>query len=159
MTAYEQLPPSTRVWVYQSNKPFADAQIPEIRKHIQAFATKWVSHNRQLHSFADILHNRFIVLMVDESQAGASGCSIDASVHFLQALQNHYQVDLFDRMVFSYKNGEKVVSVPREEFAALYEKGEIGDNTPVFDNLVSTKADFEAQWVKPLVESWHKQMV
>ena len=123
MTAYEQLPPSTRVWVYQSNKPFADGQVPEIRKHVQEFATKWVSHNRQLHSFADVLHNRFIVLMVDESQAGASGCSIDASVHFLQALQQHYQVDLFDRMVFSYKAGEESDLGPKRPICCLIRAG------------------------------------
>ena len=97
--------------------------------------------------------------MVDESLAGASGCSIDKSVHFIKQIEQHYGVDLFDRMTFTYKDGETVKSAPRMEFAELYKMGKINDATLVFDNLVKTKGDFTSNWVKPLGESWHKRMV
>ncbi|MEL6720198.1 MAG: hypothetical protein AAFP82_15915, partial [Bacteroidota bacterium] len=130
-----------------------------VRQYLQQFATQWVSHNRALRSFADLFHHQFIVLMVDESQAGASGCSIDASVHFLQQLQAKFNVNLFDRMTFAYKEGEEVKTAHRSEFKELYQAGKISDETLVFDNLVNTKGAFEEQWVKPLGKSWHKRMV
>ncbi len=159
MTTLTMLPPDTRVWIYQSNRPFSSEDLPKIRETVQYFAQLWVSHNQQLRAWSDVLHRRFIVLMVDESQAGASGCSIDKSVHFLKALQAEYQVDLFDRLVFSYLDGETVHTVPRETFAQLYADGVIHDETPVFDTLVSTKGAFDQGFVRPLGQSWHKRMV
>ena len=159
MTAYDVLPDSTRVWIYLANQPFKEEDIPVIRREAQAFAQSWISHNRQLRAHADVLHNRFIVLMVDESQADASGCSIDKSVYFLKQLQAEYGVDLFDRMAFSFKDGEEVFTVPREEFARLYQEGRINDHTLVFDTLVSTKEELDQKWLKPLSQSWHKRMV
>ena len=159
MTEYATLPDTTRVWIYHSNQPFKNEDLPLIKVKLQQFAIQWVSHNRQLRAYADVLHNRFIVLMVDESQAGASGCSIDSSVKFLKNLQAEYQVDLFDRMVFAYQDGEEVKSVPRAEFASLYDSGKINDATPVFDTLVKNKGEFDGKWIKPLGESWHKRMV
>lgn len=159
MTTYDILPDTTRVWIYQAQQPFPTDKLVEIRQHLSKFATSWVSHNNQLRAYGEIYHNQFIVLMVDESLAGASGCSIDKSVHFIKQLEQHYQVDLFDRMTFTYKDGDAVKSAPRLEFATLYEAGKINDTTLVFDNLVKTKEEFETKWVKPLGESWHKRMV
>lgn len=156
---YDNLPASTRVWIYQSSRPFTDVELPMIRQYLQQFAIQWVSHNRALRAFADVFHEQFIVLMVDESQAGASGCSIDASVHFLQQLQVKFGMDLFDRMTFAYKEGDKVKTAHRSEFKQLYQAGKISEETLVFDNLVNTKGAFDEKWVKPLGESWHKRMV
>ncbi len=159
MTNYTTLPDTSRVWIYQAQAPLSPKITEEIQAHLTKFATAWVSHNNQLHAFAKVFHNQFLVLMVDESQAGASGCSIDKSVHFMQQLEQHYQIVLFDRMTFTYKDGDTIRSVPKNEFAALYKAGTITDETLVFDNLVKTKKDFDSQWVKPLASSWHKRMV
>ena len=159
MTTYTTLPDTTRVWIYQSNQPLPDTKIPEVKIKITQFVKNWVSHKRALRAFGDILHNQFVVLMVDESQAGASGCSIDKSVNFLKMLQAEYGVDLFDRMVFTYQLDGKIHSSNRSEFAQLYRAGTINDQTPVFDNLVNNKGDFDRAWIKPLGSSWHKRMV
>lgn len=156
---YDTLPATTRVWVYQSNQPFRDEDLPTLRQHLQQFTRQWISHNRQLRAYGDVLYNRFVVLMVDESQADASGCSIDKSVYFLKSLQQSYGVDLFDRMCFSYRDSSGVHTVNRDEFARLYAEGVINDQTEVFDPLVATKDDFDRRFVKPLGESWHKRLV
>ena len=160
MHDYESLPPDTRVWIYQGSRPFAEADIPGIREQVKAFAQRWVSHNRALRSYGDVWHDRFVVLMVDETRAGASGCSIDTSVHFLQDLAEATGVDLFDRMIFTYRDNttRAIQSAPREEFMALYQQGKIDDDTVVFDNLIQRKADFEDRWEKRLADSWHKRM-
>jgi hypothetical protein len=159
MTNIDQLPDTTRVWVYQANQPFPESAWPAVKGKIQEFANQWVSHNRQLRSYGDLLHGQFVVLMVDESQADASGCSIDKSVYFLKQLQAEYGIDLFDRMTFTYKDGEEVKTAGREAFSALYQQGKINDDTLVFDTLVNNKKDFDAALLKPLSQSWHKRMV
>jgi len=159
MTNYNLLPDSTRVWIYQSKTPLSKGVAQELQQHLSQFATNWISHNNQLRSHAAIYHNQFIVLMVDESQAGASGCSIDKSVHFLQQLEQHYGIDLFDRLTFTYKEGEEIKTAHKSTFAELYKAGKITDETLVFDNLVNTKTSFETDWLKPLKNSWHKRMI
>ncbi len=159
LTPYDQLPDTTRIWIYQSNISFSDTDIPKLRTTLQSFAKNWVSHNKMLRTYADVYHNYFIVLMVDESLTGASGCSIDSSVRFMQQLQAEYKVNLFDRMCFAYLKNGKVKTASREEFSSLYEQKRITDDTLVFNNLVNTKRDFEQKWQIKLADSWHKRMV
>jgi len=159
LTNYESLPDTTRVWIYQSSRPFTPVELESLLPQLRQFTAEWVSHNQALKAFAQVYHQRFIVLMVDESQAGASGCSIDKSVYYMKQLEAEYQVNLFDRLTFSYKDGDEIRLAPKDEFAALYREGKINDQTLVFDNLVKNKGEFESRWVLPLEESWHKRMV
>lgn len=159
MITYDTLPDTTRVWIYQGARPMTEAEATEAQQHLHQFATQWVSHSRDLRAIGKLFHQQFIVLMVDESQSGASGCSIDASVKFVQQLAAHFNIDFFDRMTFAYQVEDTIKTAHRDEFAALYQAGKINDATLVFDNLVTTKGDFDRAWVKPLSQSWHKRMV
>lgn len=159
MTTYEQLPDHSRVWVFQSDKPLPDETVKEMEQKVQEFATQWQSHQKQLKAYGEIRYNRFIILIVDESAYGASGCSIDAMMHFMQSLAGEFEVDLFDRMRFSYVQNEQVCTVDSQEFAELYQQKKITDDTIVFDNLVTKKADFKQAWMKPLKQSWHNRFV
>ncbi len=152
-------PDDARVWVYQSPIPIDEEKVGEVNQHLERFAEKWTSHNRALHAAAGLLHDRFLVLVVNEANAEASGCSIDSSVRFIQQLNQHYGVDFMDRLHFAYLDNDKVKVLHKDEFAQEYERGAISDETLVFDNLVRTKADFIGQWVKPLSESWMKRFV
>lgn len=159
MTSYETLPATTRVWIYQSSRVLTDTEATEVEPLVARFAQDWISHNRQLRAFGGLFHRQFVVLMVDESLAGASGCSIDKSVHFVKQLENKLAVNFFDRMTFTYQEEGNVKMANREEFAKLYAEGKINDETLVFDNLVSNKGDFDTAWIKPLGKSWHLRMV
>ncbi|HHM21855.1 MAG TPA: ABC transporter ATPase [Bacteroidetes bacterium] len=154
-----QLPATARVWVYQSNREFTDEETRRLSAEVRQFVRGWASHNRPLAASAEVLFNRFVILMVDESYTSASGCSIDASVHFMQQLGEAWQTDFFDRMTFAWKDGDTIRTAPCADFAALYRKGQISDQTLVFDNLVKTKGELEEKWLKPLNESWHRRFV
>lgn len=156
----DELDGASRVWVYQSDRPFTDEEVAQLEAVLQRFVSRWVSHNRALRAAATVLYERFIVLAVDEQQAGASGCSIDASVHFLKQLQAQLGIDLFDRMQFSYQDASgKIETLPRDAFATAYSGGTINDQTFVFDPLVKTLEELRSQFRKPLQDSWHRQMV
>ena len=159
MTDTTTLPATARVWIYQANRPFREADVPQIKKYVDEFAQGWASHNRQLRAHGDVLHRQFVVLMVDEGQADASGCSIDTSVRFMQQLGQAYGVDLFDRMTFTWLENGEVKSAHSEEFRQLYAAGKITDDTLVFDNVVKTKGELDEKWTKPLNESWHRRFV
>jgi hypothetical protein len=159
MTANYTLADTSKVWIYQSSRAFTIDEAVEIQNQINAFCNQWVSHNNQLASQGKLVHHRFIVLMVDESKAGASGCSIDSSVNFIKMIGARFKIDLFDRMNFAYQQDGEIKTAHREEFAELYKNQIINDDTLVFDNLVSNKLAFDNQWIKPLKNSWHSRLV
>lgn len=157
---------SSRVWVYQSHARLSDDQVDGIRADLWQFLTQWTSHNNRLYTYGNVFHERFLVFFVDERYAGASGCSIDKSVHFVEELQAKYAVNFFGRTEVAYMEkaeddeGEDISAIHvchLDDLKALHSSGEINDNTFVFDNLVQTKGDFLKRWVVPLSESWHRR--
>jgi hypothetical protein len=160
MTTFQHFAPTSRIWIYQANRAFSANEIREIQILTHSFVEGWAAHGRDLTAAGTVLHDRFLVLVVDEARAGASGCSIDASVGFVRELQTKYNVDLLDRMVFAFCDDKGAVqTASRAAFAQLYAMGAIDDDTIVFDTLVPTLADLQSRFEVPLAQSWHRRMV
>jgi hypothetical protein len=154
-----KLKETSRVWVYQSSKMLNEKEVVVLQSQLNAFVKDWTAHSQQLSASSDILFNRFIILAVDESQAGASGCSIDKSVHFLQSIENQFVTTLFDRLTFAYFEENEAKTVSSSDFKRLYTEGVVSDETLVFDNMVNTVSGMKSSWLKPLRESWHRRFV
>ena len=153
-----QFSQNSRVWIYQSNKELTAEQTTQIQQQLNAFAQSWTAHNNQLKATGIVQYNRFLILVVDESQAGASGCSIDKSVRFMKELEQEYGINLFDRFNLAYRDANVIKSIPRNEFEELIKAGIITEDTIVFNNLVQTLAELETKWEVPLKDSWHIQL-
>ncbi len=149
---------NSRVWIYQSNKALNDQQAEELQQKLNDFTQSWTAHNNQLLAGAQVKYNRFIILVVDEGQAGASGCSIDKSVRFLKDIETEFGIDLFDRFNLAYRDGEQILSAPRAQFEELISNGKITADTIVFNNLVKDLNELQTKWEVPLKNSWHQQM-
>ncbi|WP_083257219.1 ABC transporter ATPase [Arcticibacter eurypsychrophilus] len=149
---------NSKVWIYQSNRPFAQEEQVKIEKIVAEFATEWQAHGVQLKARSEIRYNRFIIFMVDEIKANASGCSIDRSADFIKELEAEYKVSLFDRFNMAYKTNEEVISCNRDEFEVLLNNGIIKPDTIVFNNMVHTKAELDTNWEIPFNKSWHARV-
>jgi len=149
---------NSRVWIYQSDKKLSDNQVKQVQAELDDFTVKWTAHNNQLKAKAEIRYNRFLILIVDESQAGASGCSIDKSVNFIKQLEAVHHINLLDRFNLAYRDGNEVLSAPRNVFEGLIKNGNINTETIVFNNLVQNLKELQTKWEVPFKESWHKQL-
>ncbi|WP_461531935.1 ABC transporter ATPase [Sinomicrobium sp.] len=156
---FSELPESSRVWVYQANRSFTESELKEIEARIEAFLTEWTVHGSTLQAGYEIRYNRFIIIGLDQDVNAASGCSIDASVHFIQQLEKDFGVDLLDKMNVSYKQGEYVAYKPLLEFKKMGKDRAVSGKTIVFNNLVATKQEYEEHWEVPAEESWHSRFV
>jgi hypothetical protein len=156
---FKELPSSSRVWVFQANRGFSEDELNEIKPKIDDFLEQWTVHGQSLQAGYEIRYNRFIVLGLDESQASASGCSIDASVHFIQSLEKEYNVDLLDKMNVSFKNGEFVAYKQLIDFKKMVKQKAVSPTTIVFNNLVNTKSEYQEFWEVPMTESWHSRLL
>ncbi|WP_158796947.1 ABC transporter ATPase [Pedobacter sp. L105] len=150
--------PQSKVWIYQSDREFTDQEISAIQQDLNAFTSQWKAHGHQLQAKADILYRYFIVFVVDEATAGATGCSIDASVRVVKGLELEYGVDLFNRFNMAYKVNDKVVVVNKEDFETLISIKKITPESIVFNNMVQTLAEFETKWEVPFKDSWHNKV-
>nr|WP_298998199.1 ABC transporter ATPase [uncultured Allomuricauda sp.] len=156
---FNSLPDTSRVWIYQANRSFTEEEIQEIEQSLGDFVTQWTAHGAQLQAGFMTRYNRFIIIGLDQSHASASGCSIDASVHFIQALEKKYGVDLLDRMNVSFKQGEYIAYKTLKDFKKMAKERAISKNTIVFNNLVTNKMEFLEHWEVPASESWHSRFV
>mgnify|MGYP003527249613 CR=1 FL=1 len=116
---FDSLPEESKIWIYQSNRKFSDEEIQEIEAELKFFLENWTSHGQHLEASFVTRYSRFIVIAVNQEVQAATGCSIDASVAFIQNLEQKYEVDLLDKMNVTFKMGEHVAFKPLIDFKKL----------------------------------------
>lgn len=154
---FEQLPEDSRIWIYQSNRKFSDEELNEIETDLQLFITNWSAHGTGLEASFTTKYNRFIILAINQETQQATGCSIDASVSFIQKLEQKYQVDLLDKMNVTFKNGEHIAHKTLIDFKRMAKEKAVTANTIVFNNLINTIDELNNCWEVPASESWHSR--
>ncbi|MGL2994628.1 ABC transporter ATPase [Flavobacterium sp. TSSA_36] len=152
---FEDLPEDSKIWIYQSNRKFSDAEIIEIEEALQSFLNDWAAHGTSLVCSYLLKYNRFIIIAVDQEVQAATGCSIDSSVEFIQGLEKKYNVDLLDKMNVTFKLGEHIAHKTLIDFKKMVKDKAVTENTIVFNNLVNTIQEFNESWEVPAADSWH----
>jgi hypothetical protein len=153
-------PDESRIWIYQADRPFEDADIGRINEDIDSFCEQWTSHNRDLKAIGGVMHDLFVVLVVDETQASTSGCSIDKSVAFVKSLEQKYGRKLLERNNVAWLDeNEQIHILSLDALKKAVEDGRMNMDTRVFDNLVATRKDYISRWTVPLGESWMKRFL
>lgn len=159
LVKFETLPETSRIWIYQSNRSFSQEELEEVQESLNGFIEEWTAHGSDLKAGYEIRYKRFIILALDQSQTSASGCSIDASVHFIQQLEKKYDVELLDKMNVSYKQGDFVAYKSLTDFKKMAKQKAVSKNTIVFNNLVASKGEYMEHWEVPASESWHSRFM
>ena len=152
---FELLPDHTRVWIYPSNRKFTKDELSEISEKAKDFLEQWTAHGAELQAGIDLPYDRFIVLGLNESINSASGCSIDSSVRFIQALEQDFDVTLLDKLNVTYRKKNIIEHIPLKEFRTKAKKNKLNSDVIVFNNLVMNKMEYETLWEVPAYSSWH----
>lgn len=154
---FESLPAHSRIWIYQSDRKFSDTEVQEIETALHTFIESWSAHGQSLEASYLVKYNRFIILAVNPDVQLVTGCSIDASVQFIQSLEQKYTVDLMDRMNVTFKTGEYIAYKSLIDFKKMAKAKSVSVTTIVFNNLVNTIEEWEDFWEVPASESWHSR--
>lgn len=154
---FDTLPKHSRIWIYQSNRKLSDEEVEEISTQTQSFLEDWSAHGQGLEASFLIKYNRFIIIAVNQDLQSATGCSIDASVKFIQELEQKYNIDLLDKMNVTYKQGEFIAHKPLIDFKKMAKQKAVSPNTIVFNNLVNTIQEWQDFWEIPASDSWHNR--
>jgi hypothetical protein len=153
---FETFPNYARVWIYSARRPFTLEEHEYISARLGMFIAQWQAHGKQLKSDFEVIHRRFIVIAVDEGPQNATGCSIDACVHELQAIGKDLNIELFDRMQVVYRDTDNnmVVSCSIAAMKEMIAVGDFTPETPVFDNSITQLIDLRTHWEIPAKQSW-----
>ena len=152
--AFNQLPPAARVWIYQTNRPLTEAEVTATLPTLARFAEEWTSHGRSLLASAEFRHQQFLVVGLDEGVAGASGCSIDASVRFVAQLEQQLGVELLEKSRLAFLQAGTVQVLTRQELKTAIAAATLTPDTPYFDNTVATKSELDTHWPRPAGQTW-----
>jgi hypothetical protein len=151
--------PDSRLWVYVCDRALTEEEAISIQGELDLFCHRWTAHNLALKAVAEVFHRQFIFLMVDETKAGASGCSIDKSVHFLEQLGASMRVDFFERKCFVWVGTEGVLKFSNaSELSIQVQNNTINSTTLMVNTLVQTKQDLADKWLLPFHQSWHRRI-
>ncbi len=159
MNSLNNMTPDSKIWVYQSNRELSDLEVESITKSGLTFIDGWAAHGASLKASFDIFYNRFLIITVDEKQAMASGCSIDASIRFIKEMEKKFNLNLFDRLQVAYRSENKILSCSLSAFEKLAEQRLVSELTIVFNNMVTTKSAFDNEWEIPLKQSWQSRVL
>jgi hypothetical protein len=154
---FEDLPEESKIWIYQSNRKFSDEEFSEIETVLRDFLKNWAAHGIGLEASYQLKYNRFIIIAVNQETQAATGCSIDASVQFIQDLEKKYNVDLLDKMNVTFRLGEHIAHKTLIEFKKMTKEKAVSGNTIVFNNLVNNIAEYNESWEVPAEDSWHSR--
>ena len=156
LVEFRALPDDARVWVFAASEPVKGEQAGRLLTTVDEWLAGWKAHGEPLTCARDWRDDRFLAIGVDQSTAGASGCSIDALFRVFKTLQAAGGPSLLGgSRVFYRDSGGNVVAESRAEFA----KAAISPDTTVFDTTVTTASDYRRKFEKRLRDSWHRDVL
>ena len=150
----EEFHPTSRVWVYQSNRLFTIGEAFEIEDVLKTFLVNWNSHGVPVKGYANLLFGQFLIFMADETATGVSGCSTDSSVRVVKNIENQFKVNMFDRQTLAFAIKDKIQVIPMSQLGYAMQHQFITPDTLYFNNLVNTKEQLLKDWIIPVKQSW-----
>jgi len=144
---FESLPDSARVWIFGSDKRLGDEAAEALMRDVGDHLASWKAHGEPLTVASRLLDDRFLVIAVDQSTTGASGCSIDGLFRVLQSVQSKLGANLVGGGRLFYRDGHgEVQCAPRADLGDLRASGAITPDTVVFDTTITDLGTFRTKF-------------
>lgn len=156
----EDLPNSARTWVFGADSNLDEGATDLLLREVDLFLSQWHAHGAPLTAARDWRDGRFLTVAVDQSTAGASGCSIDGLFRSLKAMEPRLGASLVTSGLVFYRDKKGAIeSVNRERFTALSTGGKVNSKTRVFDPTVTTLGEWRARFELDAAHSWHSGLL
>lgn len=137
---FEGFSDDSRVWLYNASRPITPTEAVFVQENLEHFASQWKAHSTPLKAKACMLNEYTIAFVVDQSQASASGCSVDSSVRFVKDLGKELNIDFFDRMQVVVEN-----KVGQRSLYSYRKLAELQDHA-YYNPLVDTLKGLKEEW-------------
>lgn len=151
---FEEISDEARVWVYLADRQIMNEDLSTISIRLKSFTDNWQAHGKDLKASFAIIYDQFLIIAADNNHNAASGCSIDASVHFLQQMEKEFNLKLFLRNQVPFLFNQTLKVYPLNEIWHEFRKGTINAETLTFNPIIHQKIDLKNGWIQPAGSSW-----
>ena len=138
----------SRIWIYAAEQKLTNNQENYILKSISNHLNNWEAHKAPLLAGVTILENHFIIIALDETKNGASGCSIDTLQNKIQNLEKELSVSLMNRLNIFCRIDDKIHCISTTKLADNTNK-----DTLFYDLTIQKKSELHS-YLKPISEGW-----
>ena len=145
---FNTIPEESRIWIYAAEQKLTNEQESCILQSISDHLKNWESHKVPLTAGVAILENHFIVVALDETKNGASGCSIDTLQNKIQNLEKDLSISLLNRLNIFCKIEDEIICVPSFKLESIAKS-----NTLFYDLTIQKKSELHS-YLKPISEGW-----
>jgi len=154
---FAEQPDDARLWVFAARDALDADAADRVGTAVDRFLDGWAAHGHPLRASRELAEGRFLFVAVDRASEPPSGCSIDAMVRHLKALEGEVGTQLVAHGPVWYRDTEgDVKCVERAEFRSLAAEGEVDAGTAVFDTTLTEVGALRAERFEvPARESWH----
>lgn len=142
-----------RVWAYIISKPLDDDALNRLISAGKAFVSSWTAHENKLSADLSVFKNRILLVRVNEDVHNASGCSIDKLTRFIKETEAGFGIELLNRFLVAFKNGETVEVTHASGIKDLLAQHVISADTIVYNTAVANEEELGA-WEQPLKDTW-----
>jgi len=138
----------SRIWIYAAEQKLTNEQENHILKDISDHLQNWEAHKVPLAAGVTILENHFIIIALDESENGASGCSIDTLQNKIQNLEKELSISLLNRLNIFCRIEDTIKCIHTTKLAENANK-----ETLFYDLTIQNKSELHS-YLKPISEGW-----
>ena len=145
---FNTIPEESRIWIYAAEQKLTNKQENYILESISDHLNNWEAHKIPLTAGVTILESHFIVVVLDDSKNGASGCSIDTLQNTIQNLEKELSISLLNRLNIFCRIEDAIKCIPTTKLADYANK-----ETLFYDLTIQEKSEL-SNWLKPIAEGW-----
>ncbi len=138
----------SRIWIYAAEHKLTKDQKGYILKAISVHLQNWEAHKVPLTAGVTILENHFIIIALDETKNGASGCSIDTLQNKIQEIEKELPISLLNRLNIFCRIEDTIKCIPTTKLAEHANK-----ETLFYDLTIQKKSEL-SNWLKQVEEGW-----
>jgi hypothetical protein len=138
----------SRIWIYAAEQKLTNEQENHILKSISDHLNNWEAHKVPLATGVTILEHHFIIIALDETKNGASGCSIDTLQNKIQEIEKELSISLLNRLNIFCRIEDTIKCIPTTKLAEHANK-----ETLFYDLTIQKKSEL-SNWLKPIEKGW-----
>jgi hypothetical protein len=155
MKKLKNLNPDCRLWIFQANRALTEKEIERVNSDLSFYMKRWNAHGQSLKSDFDLVEKIFLIICLDETYVGASGCSIDELISHIRKLGHDFNIEFLDRSLVCYRNREQTIQfMNRSKFKEFIKNGGKKEISKVFDITIQRLSDIDFL-EKNFDDSWH----
>lgn len=153
IASFDSLPDQSRIWIFSSTALMDDSTRDSLLASALVFLGEWTAHDKALTASAKIEDGVFLVVAVDESSTGASGCSIDKLHRFVKEAELQFSTQLLDRLTVVFPGNPPLFS-HASKIKGMVDSGELDADSLVYDTTIADLGQFRRSFRARIHQTW-----